>query len=158
MTEPLWDLADICATTRFADDMVVRTSWDDKWSTTAGKLRSLSANVIARASNATTPDEAKAILNAAFKAQMRAAEAKSYAPPDPYAKDIAAMRAASATSETFEDAYKNLRQREFDQQRDRMSAHVAAHPSAPRLTTAETKTYAPPDPWAADLAKMKEKR
>jgi hypothetical protein len=84
--------------------------------------------------------------------------ASSYAPPDPYARGIAAMRQASATERSFEDTWKEQRARELAAQRDRMSAHLDAYPSAPRLTAAETKTYAPPDPYAADLAKMRSDR
>ena len=82
--------------------------------------------------------------------------AEGFAPPDIYAGPLAIMRAASLRSSTsFEDTWKAQRAAEFAAQRDRMARHVDAHPSAPRLTTAEVKSYAPPDAYAADLAKMR---
>ena len=154
MTEQLWNLAEVCATTRFPDDMVVRTPDDKNWSTTVGKLRSLSDDVIASASNAATWSEAITILNAGTIAQMRAAG--SFPVPDPYATALAAMRAASNTD--FDASWKADRHAALTAEHRRLDAHLTARPSPPRLTAAEVKSYAPPDPYAAGIAAMRSER
>jgi hypothetical protein len=85
---------------------------------------------------------------------------ESFAPPDAYQKGLEALRAAASrsTEPNFEDGWKAERARELQAQRDRMTAHVAAHPAPPRLTTAEVNNYAPPDPYKADLDKMRSER
>jgi len=88
-------------------------------------------------------------------------EATATPAPDPYAKDIAALRAASehrTPEQTFEAEYKVTRFAALAAEHERLDAHLAAHPSPPRLTTAEVKSYAPPDPYKADLDKLRSGR
>jgi hypothetical protein len=72
--------------------------------------------------------------------------------PDPYAPGIAAMRVAAATElSTFEDKYKAQRMRELE-------ATSVAIDSTPMLRTTEAGDIpAPPDSYAADLAKLRAK-
>ena len=76
--------------------------------------------------------------------------------PNPYERDIAALRGASATAATtFEENFKKMRQREFARAR----AAIDATPR-PRLTVAETADlaqYAPPDPYEKDLRALRAK-
>jgi hypothetical protein len=59
------------------------------------------------AAAAATADETRAV-----GPELRAGE---FAPPNPYAREIAAIRAAEATSESrFEEQYKARRLREFE--------------------------------------------
>jgi len=82
----------------------------------------------------------------------RTAEQKqsaSYAPPDPYARDVASLRAAE--SPAFEDSYKADRMRDVMRTR----ATLDAMPKG-RLTAAELSAYAASDPWAAGIQALKE--
>jgi hypothetical protein len=75
-----------------------------------------------------------------------------YAAPDPYRNHLAALRAASDPQpETPEVQYKKM-----------LAAKLAAEAASftkddPRLTTAE-EIPAPPNPYAADLARMRSAR
>jgi hypothetical protein len=82
-----------------------------------------------------------------------------YSAPDGYRIAMQA-RAASAhktPEQTFAERYAEERTRAFEEEATRRAAHFAAHPSPPRLTTAETAAYAPPNPYPA-LDKMKKSR
>jgi hypothetical protein len=83
-------------------------------------------------------------------------ELRAYAPPDPYAKDLAALKAASAATdaETFEDAWKKRRMLELNAEYRRFRGHIDANPT-PRA--AEGKSYAPPDPYEADIKRLRER-
>lgn len=75
--------------------------------------------------------------------------------PDPYAKDLAALRAASATPlSTFEAEWKAERTREFERTR----ATLDAEPLEPRLTAAErAEVPDPPNPWKEGIALLRER-
>ena len=154
MTEQLWNLAEICATKRFADDVVVRTPDDKNWSTTVGKLRSLSADVLASASNAATWSEARAILNVGTIAQLRAAG--DFPAPDIYAADLAKLKTASATSESFEEAWKRDRLAALDAEYRRLDAHIDAHPT-PRTAEGGESHPPPPNPHEAGIKALRER-
>lgn len=90
-------------------------------------------------------------------AGVRAAE--EFPGGDIYAAGLATMRAASATAESFEDRWKSDRARQLAAESERIDSHIFAHPSAPRLTTAEVhENYAPPDGWALALEKERKNR
>jgi len=77
-----------------------------------------------------------------------------FAAPDTYKKALE-RRAAEATPEQkADDDFKALRTAEFAAEARRRDEHIAAHP---RLTTAEAKTYPPPDAYAPDLQKLRER-
>jgi hypothetical protein len=100
--------------------------------------------------------------------ELRAAEAVSVdqahedivpLPPDPWGPGLAAMRAASATPPpTFEDKWKADRLAALAIEHAKIDAHIAVHPSPPRLTTAELKTYAPPNPYEAGIKALQAKK
>jgi hypothetical protein len=74
-----------------------------------------------------------------------------YAPPDPFTRELAVLKAASATPlSTFEDEYKASRREALATESHQRDDHFAAHPS-PRLTLAELADYAAPDPYAAGI-------
>ena len=88
-----------------------------------------------------------------------------YSPKDPFAADIAAMRAAEATPESrFEDAYKAARLCELADEDAQVAQLRAAHEarlaatSPPRFTAAELEKFDPPDPYAEDIRKLREGR
>jgi hypothetical protein len=127
-------LAEIVADPTLDDNDLVKDVTDPGWYVTVGELRDI------------------------IQPQNDQIVAGAYLPPDPYAKDLAALRAAEATPEsTFEEEWKKRRLSEFEAEARQRDAHIATHPSPPRLTTAELKTYAPPDPWKADLEKLRER-
>ena len=87
-----------------------------------------------------------------------------YSPKDPFAADIAAMRAAEATPESrFEDAYKAARLRELAAEDAEVAQLRAAHEariaatSSSRFTAAELQEFAPPNPYEADLKALRDK-
>jgi hypothetical protein len=83
--------------------------------------------------------------------------AEAFAAPDPYAADIAKLRAAAATpASTFEAGWKADRLATLDAER---AAGAALKPGKPaRLTAAESSTYAPPNGYRIALDAMKENR
>jgi hypothetical protein len=87
---------------------------------------------------------------------------QAYAPPDPYAKDIAAMRAAEATPEsTFEEKWKADRLRDLAGEDDRLATLRAARgipePRLAVLSAADLAAYATPDPYAAGIKALQAK-
>ena len=83
--------------------------------------------------------------------------AAAYAPPDSYASGLAALRAASASTASFEEQYTATRLAALNAEHDRMTAHLEAHRTE-RLRTAEGQTtYPSPDAYGADLKKLREK-
>jgi len=103
----------------------------------------------------TNPRNACDECQAHFAAQEERA-ATRYPVPDSYEPELKQLRAASATAPSFEDGWKERRTAELAAQRERMSAHLDALPLVPRLTAAEVHaSYAPPDPYAKDLDKMR---
>ena len=98
--------------------------------------------------------------------QERAQRSTANVAPDSYKEGLAAMRAADmraaalrgacTTGLSFEEKYKVKRAVEFETQCERMEAHIDAHPSAPRLTTAEMANYVPPDSYKEALAQLRE--
>jgi hypothetical protein len=80
--------------------------------------------------------------------------AEGFAPPDPYQREIAQLKAAEATDlSRFEDAYKRA---SLD---DAMAMRAKLDCVEPRRMTAaeeaELAQYAPPDPYKAGLDKMR---
>jgi hypothetical protein len=99
------------------------------------------------------------VLSPRFDAETRlrlAAEAE--AAPNPYAAGIAKLRAASATDlSRFEADYKRRRLDDVMA----MRAALDAEEPQPRMTAAEEAalaSYAPPDPYAAGLKALREKK
>jgi hypothetical protein len=71
---------------------------------------------------------------------------------NPYAADLAKLRAAAATPlSTFEDQFKAARLHDVEKTR----AALDAKEPQPRITAAELAEYAPPDPYKAGLDKMR---
>ncbi|MGB2710116.1 MAG: hypothetical protein WBC33_01260 [Conexibacter sp.] len=85
-------------------------------------------------------------------AELRAAACQA---PRPYDVGIAALRAASATPEGFEDDYKRQGTAAFNRTRAALDAEEAPAPA--RLTAAELSIYAPPDIFAEGIRKLREK-
>lgn len=78
-----------------------------------------------------------------------------YTPPDSYAPSIAKLRAANATpASRFTEEYAATRTKELA---DSRAASATIKPKPLRALTA-TELAAPPDPYAAGLAAMKENR
>jgi len=96
-------------------------------------------------------------LRALVQPQHDQVVAGAYAPPDPYAKDLAALRSAEATPEsTFEEEWKKRRLAGFEAEARQRDAHVAAHP-LPRMRASELADYEPPDPYAAGIKALQAK-
>lgn len=88
-----------------------------------------------------------------------AAATNPYTPPDAYGPGLAKMRAANATPESrFEDEYKERRLAELEREHAASTARVAAVPRMTAAEEAELARYAPPDPYAAGLAALREKK
>ncbi len=84
-----------------------------------------------------------------------------YTPPDAYGPALKALREATATPMSrFEDRYRAERTKELSDSRAASAAASAAltPTKRARLTAAQAAKYAPPDPYAAGLAAMKENR
>jgi hypothetical protein len=89
-----------------------------------------------------------------------AAAAASADTPDPYAADIAKLKAAFETpATTFENKWKADRLAALASEPDRVAALRAAHGVAePRFVVlADEDRFPPPDAYAADLKALREK-
>jgi hypothetical protein len=78
--------------------------------------------------------------------------------PDPYQKELAALRAASATPETtFEDSLKADRMRDLAAEHRRLDAHVDAHRAETLRTAAGRQSYPPPNPYEGGIKQLRER-
>jgi hypothetical protein len=93
---------------------------------------------------------------------MKAAEEHDYAPPDPYAGPIAAIRAAEATDlSRAEDAYKAARLDDLKYEPEVVAAEQAFNDFTPPtlrvLSDEQLAEFDPPDPYAAGIKALQAK-
>jgi hypothetical protein len=102
-------------------------------------------------------------INAAFRAlddtELRTAEHTDgdapASPPKPYEGGLNQLRAAAAPLSTFESGYREARLRDLEAMRTKLDAEEPT----PHLTTAEElASYAPPDPYAAAIKALRERK
>ena len=78
--------------------------------------------------------------------------------PDPYAKDLAAMKTASATPEsTFEETLRADRLAALADEHRRLSAHSEARRAEVLRVAADRETYPIPNSYEADIQKLRER-
>jgi hypothetical protein len=80
----------------------------------------------------------------------------TYAPPDPYAPGIAALRTAAPAPE--DDTVATRYRAERLAALKATTIALEAEPPAPPLTAADRATYAAPDPYAAGIKALRDKR
>jgi hypothetical protein len=74
----------------------------------------------------------------------------SYAPPDPFAASLAALRAAAtAAPESFEDRWKAERLRQLAAEQAALDEFVATAPRMTAAMEADLARFAPPNPYAS---------
>jgi hypothetical protein len=80
----------------------------------------------------------------------------AYTPPNPYERDLAALRAASATPESrFENDYRAARRRAFEAEYAAAALRTAEQPASRVTNLVECK---PPDPYREGIRLLREKR
>ena len=86
---------------------------------------------------------------------FRVSKPTSFEPPNPYERGLADLRTARATpASSFAERYAAERRAELEAEYA-AAARSTPRPAPRRLTAAESAQYAPPDPYAAGLAKMR---
>ena len=81
-----------------------------------------------------------------------------YTPPDPYAADLAKLRAGRSTPESrFAEQWKGERLRTLAAEHAALDAHIAATPER-RVSAAELAKYAPPNQYAAGIRALQESK
>jgi hypothetical protein len=97
------------------------------------------------------------LRNLSLQENRHMTDLKKYEPVDPYAAELAVLRAASATPMSrFEERFAAERAADFERQHREFATFRAAQQPEPRLTAAELAKYEPPNPYRDAL--LKEKR
>lgn len=93
-------------------------------------------------------DRVRSLRAASFRAGIHYEET-DMTPPNPYARDLAALQAANREQtplEAFQIRHAEERRRELNIQRAAIDARIAEAPT-PRMTAAEAAEFTPPNPW-----------
>jgi hypothetical protein len=108
-----------------------------------------------------TPDHVEQAFKVLERAELRTATShedhmdNDYAPPNAYERELKTLRAATAThGSRFEDRYGADRLRDIEATR----AALDAEERAPHLTAAELAEFRAPNPYAAVIEALQEKK